>query len=606
MQARTPYLGTAAAAAALPLALAALTGAATVPSETPTPRAVAANVDRSPTDVALTPDGRRALTTNRTADSVSLVDLTTGKVLAETVVGDEPFAATVAADGSRALVTNYGDDSLSILTLTPTGATVAATVPVGDEPRGVAVSADGRTAFVALAGENAVAVVDLSARKVAKRWPVGSEPWHVALTPDGKRLAVGNSRSRNVTVLDTTTGKEAHTVRALCRNLRQLAVSPDGRWAYLPGISERGMAATRENIDRGWVVGNRLLRVPLAEDGPREALTLDTQGMAVGDVDGVAISPDGGTLALTAGGTHELLLLRNAPALPFETYGGPGDHLAPELRNNPRRFQRVALGGRPLGARFTPDGKQVVVANYLDNSVQVVDAETGTLAKTISLGGPATPSLARRGEAIFTDAGRSFNQWYSCSTCHTEGHTNGGNFDTFNDGSYGKPKKTLSLRGVTKTAPYTWHGWQKSLEGAVRESMVKSMQGPEPSQEDVDAVIAYLETLTVPKSPYPETEQSRRGAKVFLDKGCATCHGGPEFTSPIVVKVGLESPTDAYQGFNPPSLRGVHARAPYLHDGRARNLEEVMTEHHRPSELAGKPDCTPEELADLVAYLKTL
>ena len=297
--------------------------------------------------------------------------------------------------------------------------------------------------------------------------------------------------------------------------------------------------------------------------------------------------------------------------MPFVSYGGPGDHLEPELAENPKRFRRIKLGGRPLGVTFTPDGKQIVVANYLLNAVQIVDTATGYIAKKIALGGPPQPSLARRGEAIFLDANRSFGSWYSCNSCHVGGHTNGGNFDTLNDGGFGKPKKTLSLRGIAETAPYTWHGWQKSLHGAVGESLRKTMQGPEPTEDDINAVEAYLRTLRYPASPFraPDrtlTASAKRGEIVFNAKQCQSCHMPPTFTSEQVVSVGLEAPDDVYQGFNPPSLRNVYARAPYLHDGRARTLEEVLTKWHTPAKLSGTPDCTPSELADLVAYLKSL
>jgi YVTN family beta-propeller protein len=461
---------------------------------------------------------------------------------------------------------------------------------------------------VALAGEDAVAVVDLSGRRVVKKIPVGTEPWHLALTPDGKRLAVGNARGGSVTVVSAAAGEVLHTVRMKGRNLRGVAVSPDGAWAYVPHISERGFPATRDNIDRGWVVANRLGRVSLSGEGPREAIALDPRGEAVGDVDGAAVSPDGRTVAVTAGGTHELLLL--GESLPFVAFGGPDDHIDPDLRGDGKRFRRVPLGGRPLGVAFAPDGKTVVVANYLGNALQVVDVVAGRLTRTIPIGGPAAPSLARRGEAIFTDARRSFNQWYSCNTCHVEGHTNGGSFDTFNDGSYGKPKKTLSLRGVARTGPYTWHGWQKDLRDALHESLVKSMQGPaEPTKDDLDALEAYVRTLDwlpARKTEGPRAAAVGRGAKLFAEKSCTACHAGPDFTAPGVFTVGLEADDDAYRGFNPPSLRNVGRRAPFLHDGRAPTLEAVLQEHHRPSRLTGKPDLTPAETADLVAYLKSL
>jgi cytochrome c peroxidase len=247
----------------------------------------------------------------------------------------------------------------------------------------------------------------------------------------------------------------------------------------------------------------------------------------------------------------------------------------------------------------------VVVANYLSNALQVVDAAAGTVTATIPFSGPAEPSLVRRGEAVFYDARRSFNQWYSCHTCHVEGHTNGATFDTLNDGKYGNPKKTLSLRGVARTGPWTWHGWQKDLKASLAHSMKTTMQGPEPSPADVEALAAFVATLDF-AAPRPQSEAAKRGEGIFKAKGCDTCHVPPDYTSDEAYVVGLESAGDTYKGFNPPSLRGVGKRSPYLHDGRARTLEEVLQKHHRPSKLGGQADPTDEELADLIEFLKSL
>ncbi len=506
-------------------------------------------------------------------------------------------------------MTNHLSDTVTVLEITPNGLRAVRTVPVGDEPRGIAIAPDGSRAYVALGGEDTVVVLDLRTFGTTKRIPVGREPWHLALTPDGRRVAVANVRGASVSVIDTGTGETLHTVRTNGVNLRHVAVSPDARWAYLPFLSERGFPITKENIDRGWIVGSRIARVPLTEAGPREAISLDPRGKAFGDIDGLALSPDGRTIVVTAGGTQEMIVLRQP--LRFLAYGGPGDHIDADLLDDPARFRRIPLGGRPLAVRFTADGRRVVVANYLSNALQVVDIESGAVVKTIPLGGPQTPSLARRGEALFHDARRSFGQWYSCATCHVEGHTNGGNFDTFNDKKYNVLKKTLSLRGIAQTAPYTWHGWQKDLRPSIHESMITSMQGPEPSEADVDALTAYFKTLDWLPSPHRNADgtlsvAAQRGEKVFEAKACVTCHAGPTFSSPGIFTVGLESPDDTLKGFNPPSLRNVYSRAPYLHDGRAETLEEVLTEYHRPSQLTGKPDLTPTELKDLVAYLKSL
>ena len=304
-------------------------------------------------------------------------------------------------------------------------------------------------------------------------------------------------------------------------NLRQVAISSDGKRGYIANMKNRGFATTANNIDQGWVLGQRLTRVDLDTAEPVYAtLSLDPRGKAAADAHGVAVSSDGKFLAVSLGGTHEVMIFRtDLKRLPWRV-DGSRDLIPVELLNSDGRFRRVPLGGRPTEITFAPDGKTLYVANYLADAVQVVDAESAKLVRTIPLGGPKTLSLARKGEILFHQAERSFNQWYSCNTCHSDGHTSGLSFDTLNDGRQDlstahlrSHKKVPTLRRVTKTGPWTWHGWQTDLEEGMRESFTKSMQGNKPSAEDVKAIVAYLETLDYPRNPYrdPSGRLSARG-----------------------------------------------------------------------------------------------
>ena len=134
------------------------------------------------------------------------------------------------------------------------------------------------------------------------------------------------------------------------------------------------------------------------------------------------------------------------------------------------------LGGRPTEIAFAPDGKTLYVANYLADAVQVVDAESARLVRTIPLGGPRTLSLARKGEILFHQAERSFNQWYSCNTCHSDGHTSGLSF-RHAQRRPARPEHRAPAQsqespdacaGSTKTGPWTWHGWQTDLGEGMR------------------------------------------------------------------------------------------------------------------------------------------
>jgi YVTN family beta-propeller protein len=574
---------------------------------------------RSPVALALSADGSRLLTANQTSGSVSLVDPVAGQILHELATGDRPAGVALSRDGRRAAVTHWYGYDLAILSVTPDRLEVVGRVEVGPEPRGVVITEDGKTTYVAVGVANEVVRVDLDTAQVTGRLLAGREPRGLALTPDGARLVVGNNRSKDMTIINTDSWTVERSLPMEGDNLRQVAIGPDGL-AYVVNMRNRGFATTTDNIDAGWVLGQRVTRVLLDGSGPFATLSLDPQGKAVADVHGLAFRPDGAVMAIAAGGTHEVLLFRlDGRPLPWRS-GGSRDLMAPDLIADTARFRRVPVGGRPTELAFSPDGKQLYVANYLADAVQVVDPDSGELTRTIALGGPSEPSLARRGEAIFHDATRSFNQWYSCNTCHNEGHTNGADYDTKNDGwhdlstSHARSrKKAPTLRRVAETGPWTWHGWQESLDDAMVESFTKSMQGKKPPREDIEAIVAYLKTLDYPRNPYrlPDntlTPEARRGEEVFRSAkaACNTCHGGPELTDGRIHTVGLEERGDVYKGYNPPSLRGAYDKDPYLHDGRARTLKDALTEGHNPEEVTGLGSLTEQELDDLIAYLKSL
>ena len=50
----------------------------------------------------------------------------------------------------------------------------------------------------------------------------------------------------------------------------------------------------------------------------------------------------------------------------------------------------------------------------------------------------------------------------------------------------------------------------------------------------------------------------------------------------------LETDGSPYKKWNPPSLRGVWDRGPYLHDGRAKTLEEACWRAPQAREVGGE------------------
>jgi cytochrome c peroxidase len=171
---------------------------------------------------------------------------------------------------------------------------------------------------------------------------------------------------------------------------------------------------------------------------------------------------------------------------------------------------------------------------------------------------------------------------------------------------YCNPKLIPTLRNVTHTGPWTWHGWQKDLTAGVKKSLTETMFGPTPSDEEARSLVEFLATLDHPPNPNRPSEATKRGEAHFRGKAkCIRCHKGEHFTSDGIYDVGMEPDGSPYRQWNPPSLRGVWDRGPFLHDGRAKTLDELLRKYHVPQKLGGA-ELSDAERRDVVAFLMSL
>jgi YVTN family beta-propeller protein len=271
-----------------------------------------------------------------------------------------------------------------------------------------------------------------------------------------------------------------------------------------------------------------------------------------------------------------------------------------------RPFERRRTGRRPTALATSPDGRRIYVVNTSDDSVTVLDVAGFRVRTTVPLGPPVERTTAERGEELFHDATLSLDRWYSCQSCHTDGHSNGLLTDNFSDGAAGAAKRVLPLGGSAEGPPWAWNGSSPSLESQVRKSIVVTQQGEDVADEIVTAIAAYIETLR----PVPslsaargmiDAEAVKRGREVFSAQGCAECHRPPTYTSDGVYDVGLDDGRGGRK-FNPPTLRGVSQRDALFHDGRARSLEQVLGRFGH----GGADALTPAERADLLKFLRSL
>ena len=567
---------------------------------------------RGPIDVALTGDGRTLLSVNQLSDSISIIDVQSRRVIAEKKVSRRPTTLALI-DNQSALISCTTAGVVEAIHFDSKGVTTTHSFDVGFEPVGIAVDAKRKRAYVGLVAAGEVAELDLDRMTIARRLAVGAWPRYLTLSPDGSRLAVGTSGDGKVVVVDTDKGEVLYDEGLSgAINMGHMQASRDGKYAYVPWMIYRTNPINVRNIQLGWVLASRIARVRLDGSAYREAISLDVPRLAIADPHGLAITPNEHRLAVTASGTHELLVYR-LQDLPFEGAGGPGDLIDRRLLEDKDMFYRIELGGRPMGLAIAEDSRTAFVANYLQDAIQVVDIESRELSQPILLGEMPERTVQHRGMEIFYDGRRSLDQWYSCHTCHYNGGINSRAMDTANDGSINTFKTVLPLEQLHATKPWTWHGWQTDIENAMVQSFTKTMQGPDIERQDVQAVLAYLKTLEVPPSPFrlpggKLSPAAERGEKVFQSSkaGCARCHSGELFTDGEIHDVGLGSENDRYSGYNTPMLAGLYRKVRYLHDGRTKSLEQLLTDHHAPENVTGEGSLSDQERQDLIEYLKAL
>ncbi len=93
--------------------------------------------------------------------------------------------------------------------------------------------------------------------------------------------------------------------------------------------------------------------------------------------------------------------------------------------------------------------------------------------------------------------------------------------------------------------------------------------------------------------------------RLFEQAGCSHCHDGPHYTTLGKHNVGTAAEDDDRTEFDTPTLIEVWRTAPYLHDGRAVTVKEVITTFNPDNKHGRTSDLSGIEIDDLVEYVLT-
>jgi cytochrome c peroxidase len=273
-----------------------------------------------------------------------------------------------------------------------------------------------------------------------------------------------------------------------------------------------------------------------------------------------------------------------------------------------------------------------------------------------------TPAKIELGSKLFFDPRLSRSQIISCNSCHNLG-TGGADAGPTSIGhgwAKGPRRAPTVLNAVFNVAQF-WDGRAVDLKAQAKgpvQADVEMNNTPAQVEKTLNSIPAYVAefkaafpadsnpvsfdnmakaieafeaTLTTPNSRFDKflkgdvsalNDVEKKGLRLFLDKGCAGCHGGVNiggngyFPFGVAQKPSVEilpvadkgrakvtnDPADEFV-FRSAPLRNVALRAPYFHTGSVWTLEEAV-------DLMAKDqlgeNLSAQDVKAIVAFLETL
>jgi DNA-binding beta-propeller fold protein YncE len=603
----------------------------------------------------------RVWVVNPDHDTVAVLRVAGSTISLERELAACDHPRTLSTDGARVLVACQ--DSSEIAAFDAASLAWITTFPVdrsipGVRPFGVVHDPRGGYAYVALQDTGEIAIIDRFLVPIG-RLAVGPDLRNVAVNADGDLLVTawrGSSEGAAVhlvdvrdplrprlvgtTTLAVQTGLDSDTDNdGVPSFLSQVVFSPDGTHALIPalkanvvaGLARTGLPLTSQTTARGILVELAL--------GAVGAPAIEVARFPFDDLDAasaVVFSPEGARTYTALRGSGSIVA--NDP-FSFDMVGSIGD-----------------AGITPEGLALSPDGRLLFVQDTLGRTVRVFDVSVMPIPTVVTevrtaAGEPLAPDVLA-GAIVFNrarDPRMSRTSYLSCASCHLDGEGDNLVWDFTQRGE--GLRNTISLAGRAGTAHGPLH-WSanfdevQDFEGDIRNGQggtgflpdaiwasgthMQSLGDPKAGLSvELDQLAAYVASLSrwgvsPHRRPGDAAWEARRarGEALFRDArtGCAECHAGPRFTdstfitgrTPLLHDVGTLRPTSgqrlggALPGLDTPTLRGLWRTAPYLHDGSAATLREVLTTRNTGDRHGTTSTLTPDELDDLEAYVLTL
>lgn len=534
---------------------------------------------------------------NELSDSVSVISLSQGVVLATLSAVDEP-ADVVFAQG-KAFVTCARSNSLRIFDAI-TRSLITTVALEGLYPRALTTSADGSKVYAAFFDSgNGTTILPKNAA------PAQPAPTNPNLPPPPQTALIvpaSDPRVSHVTLdqdiveIDAVTHSILGYASGVGTTLFDLAFQPGSGDLWVGNTESFNLIRHEPNL-RGRFAQNRVTRIA-AGTGQVTAFDLNpgidyqtlpnpvAQATALAQPTALAFSSDGNTLWIAAFASDRIAKL-NAEDASVQS--------RVDLRTGVDTSSAAMRG--PRGVVLDEAGQRLFVLNKLSHTISVIS--TDTLGVTheipISVFNP-TPVSVKAGQGYLFDARLSGNGTVSCGTCHFDADRDGLAWDLGDPGGemmtvlganlsvhdstlrprvmhpMKGPMTTQTLRGMQDGAPFHWRGDRANI-AAFNPTFDLLMGGQQIDAEDMADLTSYLQSIVNHPNPNRNNDRSLptsfgngnpvTGRDLYNNHNkshCAVCHVLPKGTDN---NIDLPQEVGASQPLKTPPLRTVYQRMFY-------------------------------------------
>jgi YVTN family beta-propeller protein len=361
----------------------------------------------NPSDIAINPVTNKFYVSKQDDNVVCVFDGKTNNLLANITVGESPHAIAVNPNTNKVYVANYDNSTVSVIDGKLNRVIKNLTISKYEAPESIAVNPNTNKVYVADPVNSTINIFDGKTNNLVSKVTVGKpETSHeLAVNPNTNMVYVTDRDSHNITVVDGLSDRILTHV-LLGDNSSSIAINQQSNMIYVANFDSHRVYVIDGKTNR--VIDNIVVpkKFVLNVENPSIAINPSTNYLYLVDGDANTISVidskannvtntfqvTGHPSSIAINPITDMVYLANVQSDSISIFDSKTNSIPLEKNNTSQSNQAapagvgIKVGIKPVGIAVNPNTDMVYVANYVSNTVSVIDGNKDILIDTIKVG----------------------------------------------------------------------------------------------------------------------------------------------------------------------------------------------------------------------------